>query len=211
MQDQDVDGQAIPPHQARESIHATLERSRSTMYVAGWTTIMLIWGCIVALGNLSTYAVETWAPAFAEANPWHPGPLWGGLGLAGMAASALIGHRASKRLGEGPTATAAGLRVFAFWVSVVAAAFIIPAASGLWAGDADGLAIMGVAMGVVSLGYVLFGILHHPAIALVGLGIAASFYLSVHLAGDAWPLSSALLMPAVVLLAWMWVRKSEMA
>lgn len=128
MQGQDVDGQAIPPHQARESIHATLD-----------------------------------------------------------------------------------IRILEYWLAVATAAFIIPAASGLWAGDADGLTIMGVAMGVVSLGYILFGILHHPAIAFVGLGIAASFYLSVHLAGDAWPLSSALLMPAVVLLAWMWVRKSEMA
>ena len=128
MQDQDVDGQAIPSHQTRESIHATT-----------------------------------------------------------------------------------GIRILAYWLAVATAAFVIPAASGLWGADASSPAIMGVAMGVVSLGYVLFGILHHPAIALVGLGIAASFYLSVYLAGDAWPLSSALLMPAVVLMAWMWVRKSEMA
>ena len=70
---------------------------------------------------------------------------------------------------------------------MVAASFIIPAASGLWTADADPIAISGVGVGIVALGYILFGIVHHLAIALVGLGIAASYYLPTHFAGDAAP------------------------
>ena len=211
MSSQDGDSQAISPQQGWESIHATLDRSRSSMYVAGWTTIMLMWGVIVATGNVSTFAIETWASSFADDYPWFPGPLWGLLGLIGMVGSSLIGHRAGKRNASGPAATAAGIRVFAYWLTVAAAAFAIPAASGLWTGDTDPIAIGGVAIGVVALGYVLFGILHHPAISAVGLGIAASYYLPAHYAGDAAPIFSAALILAVVLVAWLWMRKDDIA
>ena len=211
MSSQDGDSQAISPQQGWDSIHATLDRSRSSMYVAGWTTIMLMWGAIVAAGNVSTFAIESWASSFADDYPWFPGPLWGALGLMGMVGSSVIGHRASKRNASGPAATAAGIRVLAYWLTVVASAFAIPAASGLWAGDPDPVAIGGVAIGVVALGYVLFGILHHPAVAAVGLGIAASYYLPAHYAGDAAPIFSAVLILAVVLLAWLWIRKSSAA
>ena len=211
MPGQDGDSQAISPQQGWESIHATLDRSRSSMYVAGWTTIMLMWGVIVATGNVSTFAIETWASSFADDYPWFPGALWGTLGLIGMVGSSLIGHRASKRNASGPAATAAGIRVLAYWLTVVASAFAIPAASGLWTGDTDPIAIGGVAIGVIALGYVLFGILHHPAISAVGLGIAASYYLALHYAGDAAPIFSAILILAVVLVAWLWMRKDDVA
>ena len=211
MQRHENEGQQITPEQGWQSIQSTLDRSRSSMYTAGWTNIMLLWGAIVAMGCFSMYAIETWAPVFAEDYPWYPGPLWFGLGISGMIGSSLIGHRASKQNATGPTATAAGLRVFGFWMTVVAAAFVVPAASGLWTADSDPVAIRGVAIGIIALGYVLFGILHHPAIGLVGLGIAASYYVPTHFAGDSAPVLSAVLMLAVVAVAWVWMRKSREA
>ncbi len=211
MQHQDREGQQITPEQGWRSIQATLDTSRTAMYVAGWPTITLMWGAIVALGYFSMYAVETFAPAFADDYPWYPGPIWFGLAIPGMIGSSLIGYRASKRNATGPSATAAGLRVFGFWMTVVASAFIIPGASGLWDNDADPVAIRGVAIGIIALGYVLFGIMHHLAIALVGLGIAASYYLPTHFGGDAGPVLSAVLILVIVAVAWLWIRRSEAA
>ena len=211
MHDQDTAGQQITPEQGWSSIQSTLDRSRSAMYVAGWPNIMVMWGAIVTLGYISMYAIEALAPGFAEDYPWYPVPLWFGLVIPGMIGSSLIGYRASKRNASGPSATAAGLRVFGFWMSVVAAAFIIPAASGLWASDHDSIAIRGVAIGIIALGYILFGIMHHLAIALVGFGIAASYYIPTHFGGDAGPVLSAALMLAVVAIAWVWIRKSRVA
>ena len=57
----------------------------------------------------------------------------------------------------------------------------------MWTADSDPITIAGIGVGIVALGYILFGILHHPAIAMVGLGFAASFYLPMHFAGDAAP------------------------
>ena len=200
MQDQGPSGQQITPEQGLRSIQSTLDRSRSAMYVAGWPNIMLLWGAIVALGYLSMYAIESLAPGFADDYPWYPGPLWIGLCIPGMIGSSLMGYRASKNNASGPSATAAGLRVFGFWMTVVAAAFIIPAASGLWTADSDSIAIGGVAIGTIALGF-----------ALVGLGIAASYYLPAHFASDAAPVLSAALILAIVAVAWAWIRKSRVA
>ncbi len=211
MQHRDKEEQGITPEQGWRSIQSTLDRSRSAMYVAGWPNIMLLWGAIVALGYISMYAIESLAPGFADDYPWYPGPLWIGMCIPGMIGSSLMGYRASKQNASGPSATAAGLRVFGFWMTVVAAAFVIPGASGLWTADVDSIAISGVAIGVIALGYVLFGIMHHLAIALVGIGIAASFYIPVHFAGGAGPVVAAALILAVVAVAWVWIRKSRVA
>ncbi len=211
MQDRNSEEQGITPEQGWRSIQSTLDRSRSAMYVAGWPNITLLWGAIVALGYLSMYAIESLAPAFADDYQWYPGPLWFGLCIPGMVGSSLIGYRASKQNASGPSATAAGLRVFGFWMTVVAAAFIIPGASGLWATDHDPAAIRGVAIGIIALGYILFGIMHHLAITLVGIGIAAAYYVSIHFAGGAGPALAAALILAVVAVAWVWIRKSRVA
>ena len=208
MQREEDSGSHITPEEGWEAIHATLDRSRSSMYVAGWSSIMLLWGVIVATGYLSQYAIQTLAPVLAENYPWFPAPLWGGLGLVGMVASSVIGHRASKKNALGRTATGVGLRVFLFWISVGAATFVIPAASGMWSADTDPASIGGVAIGIIALGYILFGIMHHAAIALVGLGLAASFYVPTFFAGDAALVVSAALMLVVVAVAWVWIRKS---
>lgn len=211
MQNEDREGLHITPEEGLRSIQSTLGRSHSAMYVAGWPNITLMWGAIVALGYFTMYAVETLAPGFADDYPWYPGPVWFGLAIPGMIGSCLIGYRASKQNASGPSATSAGLRVFGFWMTVVASAFIIPGTSGLWTADSDPVAIRGVAIGIIALGYVLFGIMHHPAIALVGLGITASYYLPTHYAGDTGPVLSAALILAIVAVAWVWIRKSRVA
>ena len=215
MQGQEGEAQRFSPEEGWESIHRTLDKTRSSMYVSGWQSIMLMWGAICAVGYLSQYAVSTMASDFAGDYPWYPGALWGVMGLIGMVASSIIGSRASRRNAAGAVAKSAGIRVFAFWMTVVSAAFLIPAASGMWAGDwtteANGMAIAGVAVGIIALGYILFGIMHHVAIALVGLGIAAAFYIPGYLAGDAAPVVSAVLVLAVVAVAWVWIRRNPAA
>ena len=210
MQGNENEATALTPEEGLDAIHETLDRSRSAMYVAGWQPITLMWGVLVAVGYLSQYAVRALAPGFADDYPWHPGPLWGIVGAIGAVASSIIGHRASRRNATGIVATGAGLRVFFFWMTVIAAGFIVPAASGMWTADIDGRAIAGVAVGIVGLGYVLFGIMHHASIALVGLGIAAAYYIPTYFAGDAAPLASAFLIIAIVAVAWTWLRRSEM-
>lgn len=68
---------ALTPEEGWSTIHRTLDRTRSSMYVAGTSTILLIWGAIVAIGFGSQYAVQTLAADFAADRPWYPGPLWG--------------------------------------------------------------------------------------------------------------------------------------
>ena len=208
MERQHRDQHPLTPEQGWESIQNTLDSSRNSMYMAGWTTITLMWGALYAIGFVSQNAVEVLAVSFAESYPWYPGPLWGCVGLVGMIGSAIIGHRASRSNSQGPTATVAGLRVFIYWLSVISAAFIIPPASGMWTSNPDGAAIGGVVIGVIALGYILFGIMSHPAVSVVGLGIAASYYIPSYLFGDIAPVISAALMLALVAVAWLWLRRT---
>ena len=208
MQGQESEAKALTPEEGLHTIQETLDRSRSSMYTVGWQPIMLMWGAIAAVGYLSQYAVASLAPGFAEDYPWYPGPIWGAVGAIGAVASSIIGYRASRRNATGTVATSAGIRVLLFWLSVITAGFMIPTASGMWTTDADGRAIAGVAVGIVGLGYILFGIMHHGAIALVGLGIAAAYYVPTYFAGDAAPLMSAVLILAVVAVAWTWLRRN---
>ena len=199
---------ALPPDESWSAIHATMDRARSSMYVAGTATILLLWGAIVALGYFSQYAIQTLASDFAAGTPWYPGLLWGVLATAGMVGSARIGHRASREIAAGDAARSAGIRVFLFWLAVLAAAFLVPVAAGLWtAGDA-GVAIPRVTVGIVALGHVLFGIMHRPAIAAVGAGFAAAFYLPSYLVGDAALAVSAAATLIVVALGTAWIRRS---
>ena len=211
MKNQDREEQRITSEDAWESIHATLDRSRSLMYVAGWPSILLLWGTIVSVGYLTQFVVETAFTTFADDYPWFPGPLWGVLGTIGMIGSSILGHRAGHANSDGPTATRAGLRVFFFWMTVITAAFVIPAASGLWTIESNELAISRVAVGIVALGYILFGIMHHKAIALMGVGIAAAHYAPSYFAGDFSNAVSAVLVLTAVAIAWTWIRKTGVA
>ena len=198
----------LTPEESWRTIHATIDRAQSSMYLAGTATILLLWGVITSLWFFSQFAIATLAPDFAASNPWYGGPLWGVLGTAGMVGSAVIGHRAGRRNVAGGAARSAGIRVFLFWLAVVAAAFLVPGAAGMWtAGDA-GETIPRVAVGIVSLGWVLFGIMHRAAIAAVGAGIAAAFYIPGYLAGDAAAAVSGAAMLVVTALGAAWIRKS---
>ena len=211
MKNQDREEHRITSEDAWESIHATLDRSRSLMYVAGWPSILLLWGVIVSVGYLTQFVVETAFTTFADDYPWFPGPLWGVLGTIGMIGSSILGYRAGHANSDGPTATRAGLRVFFFWMTVITAAFVIPAASGLWTIESNELAISRVAVGIVALGYILFGIMHHKAIALMGVGIAAAHYAPSYFAGDFSNAVSAVLVLTAVAIAWTWIRKTSVA
>ena len=198
---------ALTPEESWQAIHATMEEARSSMYVAGTATILLLWGVIASVGSISQYATETLAPDFAASNPWFAAPLWGVLVLAGMVGSAVIGSRAGSTEASGDAIRNAGIRVFVFWLAVVAAAFLVPAAAGMWTEEA-GDKIPHVAIGIVALGLVLFGIMHRPVIAAVGLGLAGAFYVPSYLAGDAALAVSGAAMLAVAALGWAWIRRS---
>lgn len=203
----EADRQALTPEESWSALHNTMENARSSMYLAGTATILLLWGVLVSLGYLAEYGLDMAAPDFAEDRPWLSAPLWGVLVVAGMVGSAVIGTRASRRLATGEAVRGAGLRVFAFWLSVALAAFIVPAAAGL-STEEHAEAVPLVAIGIVALGHILFGIMHRPVIAVVGVGIAAAFYVPSYLAGDAALAVSAAATLLVVALAWAWIRKS---
>ena len=209
MQNAERETAALQPEESWSAIHATMDQARSSMYVAGTETILLLWGGIVALGLLAQYAVAALAPEFAAGSPWYPAPLWAVLATAGMVGSAILGHRAGRENAAGPAARSAGIRVFLFWLAVAVAAFLVPAAAGLWTAGADGTVIARVTVGIVALGYILFGIMHRPAIAAVGVGFAVAFYLPSYVAGDAAPVVSAAATLLVVALGTVWIRRSS--
>ena len=204
----DGETRAGTPEESWRTIHETMDRARSSMYVAGTATIMLLWAAIASLGVGSQYAILTLASEFAERNPWIYTVLWGILMVPGMVGSGFIGRRAGRKISPGDAAREAGIRVFLYWLAVVVAVFLIPAAAGMWNTE-DGDNIPGVAIGIVSLAYILFGIMHRPVLAAVGMGFAAAFYIPNYLMeGNEVMLVSAALMVVVVVLGAWWIRKS---
>ncbi len=208
MQEPSGEAEPLSPQEGWQSIHSTMDVTRSSMYLAGTPTIMLLWAAIASLGVGSQYAILTLASEFAERSPWIFGALWGVLMVPGMVGSGIIGRRAGRKIAAGDAARSAGIRVFLYWLAVVVAAFLIPAAAGMWnAGDGDN--IPAVVLGIVSLGYILFGIMHRPVLAVVGAGFAAAFYIPNYLVDgyEAMLVSAALMLAVVALGAW-WIRRS---
>ena len=203
MHEPDGDTTALTPEEGWRTVHATMDRAHSSLYLAGTATILLLWGAIVSLGYLSQYAIEARA-----AGPWLSAPLWGGLVAAGMLGSAVIGHRAGRANAAGNAARSAGVRVFLFWLAVAVTAFFVPMAAGMSTADDPGVNIPRVTIGIVALGYILFGIMHHPALAAVGVGIAAAFYVPSYIAGDAALVVSSVATLIVVAPGAAWIRKS---
>ncbi len=208
MNNPDNKPEALTPEASLNAIHSTLSQAQSSMYLAGTATILLVWGAIIALGYIAEYAINDIASDFASDNPWYHAPLWGGLVIVGVVASSIIGSRASKNFADAATARKAGLKVFTFWITVTAAAWLIPALSGLWSNGAASEYTAGIAIGIVSLGYVLFGLMSRPAISMLGIGIAAAFYIPYHFAGDSAYAITAILMLVLIGAAAMWLRKS---
>ncbi len=197
------------PEESWRDIHETMYRAQSSMYLAGTPTILLLWAAIASLGVGSQYAILTLASEFAERSPWIFGVLWGILMVPGMVGSGFIGHRAGKKIAPGDAARSAGIRVFLYWLAVVVAMFLIPAAAGMWNAE-NGDSIPGVVLGILSLGYILFGIMHCPVLAVVGVGFAAAFYIPNYLmdSDEVMLVSVGLMLVVVALGAW-WIRKSE--
>ena len=209
MEESDSGTRAATPEESWRSIHETMDRARSSIYAAGTSTILLLWAAIASLGVGTQYAIMTLAPAFAERSPWIFGVLWGVLMVPGMVGSGFIGRRAGRKIAPGAATRRAGIRVFLYWLAVVVAAFLIPLVAGMWNAE-DGEQIPGVTLGIVALAYVLFGIMHRPVLAAVGVGFAAAFYIPSYLVdGDEVMLVSAALMLAVVALGAWWIHKSE--
>ena len=207
MQRSESENTTLTPQESWHTIHSTMDTARSSMYLAGTTTILLLWGVIASLGLISQYAIETFASDFTTRSPWIFGVLWGILMVPGMVGSAFIGHRAGRKDADGAAMRSAGIRVFFFWLAIVAAAFLILAAAGMWNAD-DGANIPRVTIGIVVLGYVLFGIMYRPVIVAVGAGIAVAFYVPSYFAGDAAPVVTAVAILMVVALSAAWIRKS---
>ena len=197
----------LTPEEGWRNIHATLAQAQSSLYLAGTEYILLLWGALVSVSLFTIFAIAELAPGFASDYPWYPGPLWGVLAASGMVGSAIIGRHAGSRNADYATARKAGLRVFAFWIAVTAAAFLIPGAAGLWSeGGAE--KIPPVAIGIVCLGYVLFGIMHRPALAVVGVGMAGAFYIPAYWGGDIAALATGAGMLAVTVLGAAWIHRS---
>lgn len=198
---------ALTPQESWGAIHATIDKTRSSMYLAGTSEILLLWAAITPVMYLFEYWLQTGGSHLTEESPWVRGPIFGVVVAAGMVGSGFIGRRAARRNVTREIGRAIGIRVFSFWIAVGVAAWCIPAAAGMWT-DELGPQIPHVAIGVVTLGYVLFGIMTNLVLAGIGLGIAAAYYLPDQLAGDAALVVSAVATLVVVALGALWLRKS---
>lgn len=184
-----------------------MDDARSSLYLAGSATILLLWGVIVSVGFLAQYSILTLAPDFAEQRPWFTGPLWGGIGMVGGVGSGIIGHRAGQRLAAGDAARRAGLRVFFFWISIVAGGFLILTVAGLMNVDrAEDATRAWIA--IVALAYVLFGIITRLVIALTGLGFAVAYCVPHYLLGDAALAVTGVLTLLTFGLGFAWIRRT---
>lgn len=199
------------PQESWEAIHKTLERTRSSLYVAGSATILVVWGVIGALGLMVEFSLGTWGTDLRADYPWISGPLWMGLVAMGFTASAVIGSRAGQQAAPGQVSRDAGLRVFLFWLSIGVAAFALPGLGGTWSGANPEVDVPRVAIGIALLGYVLFGIMVRPMLAMIGVGLLAAYYVPSYLLGDAALAVSAALWLVVAVVGMLWVRKSGVA
>lgn len=205
---QDRDNAAVlSPDEGWETVHATMHGARSAFYTAGSTAILLMWAGIISVAYLAQYAVATFAADFADNNPWYPGPLWAIITLPGVIGSMVIGYRAGNALSPGRAMQSAGIRVFAYWMTVIVAAGLLPGAAGLW-NDSGGEKIPFVLLGVFALGYVLFGILNRTVIAVFGVGMAAAFYGPHYVFDDVAPAVSGIAMLVLLATIAMWVRRT---
>ena len=205
-----MQGTELTPEEGWRTIHRTMAQSYSSLYLAGTGYILLLWGALVSVYFFALFAIAELAPGFEANYPWYPGPLWAIIGTPGMIGSALIGHREGSRNADHSTARNAGLRVFAFWMAVVAAAFLVSGTAGLWSED-GAEKIPHVTIGIISLGYVLFGIMHLPALVVVGIGMAAAFYIPDYFAGDFASLGTGAGMLTVTVIGAAWIHKSGQA
>ena len=207
METYDEGADALTAEESWQTIHATMDDARSSMYLAGSAAIMLLWGVVTSVGCLSMYGVYEFAPGFAEERPWFPGPLWFVLAMTGSVGSSILGGRAGKRLASGTAARNAGLRVFSYWMTLTAGGWLILAAGGLLSGDSWEPPVR-AGVGLVALGYILFGIMTRLVFVATGAGIAASFYIPHFLLDDAALGVTGVMNLATFGLAFLWIRRT---
>ncbi len=210
METFDEGADALTAEESWQSIHATMDNVRSSMYVAGMATILLMWGVILAVGYLTMYGVYELAPDFAEQHPWFPAPLWWVLGPVGGVSSGIIGSRASRRLSYGAAGRRAGIRVCLFFVTMVVAMFLILGVAGVLDDpNADGGKTLTASIAAfVALGYILFGIMTRAVIALAGAGFAVVFFVPHYLLGDAALGVTGVLSLVTFGLTFLWIRRT---
>lgn len=201
------DSAALHPDESWETVLSTVHGARSAMYTAGSTAILLMWAGIITIAYLAQYAISTFATDFADSYPWFPGPLWAIITSFGVIGSMTIGFRAGRAVSPAIAMQHAGIRVFAYWMTVVVTAGLLPGAAGLW-NESGAEKIPFVLMGVIALGYVLFGILHRTVIATFGVGMAVAFYVPHYLFDDIAPTVSGLAMLALLGAIALWVRRT---
>ena len=51
MQGSNREGKALTPEESWSAIQATMDKARTSMYLAGFSAILLLWGAITALGS----------------------------------------------------------------------------------------------------------------------------------------------------------------
>ncbi len=115
MQGSSRSGKSLTPEESWGAIQVTLDEARTSMYLAGFSAIFLLWGAITAFGYLVEYGLQTWGVDFLGRNPWIRAPLWGVLVVGGVIGSSIIGRRAARRNVDGNAARSTGIRVFFFW------------------------------------------------------------------------------------------------
>ncbi len=198
----------LSPESSLNTIHSTMNNAQSALFMAGTASILLMWGALTAVGYLADFAIANLAPDFADEYPWFRAPLWAVIVIIGITGSSIIGSRATLNLADPDTARRAGLKVFAFWMVVVAATWLIPGLSGLWTVAEPGQHIAGVSVGIIALGYILFGLISRLAISVLGIGIGASYYVPAHFAGDAAAAITAVLVLILIVAGALWLKKT---
>jgi len=202
----DAGARGLSDEESWASIQTTVDEARRSMHNAGSTTILLLWAAIAGLAFIAQYAIAALAPGFAERVPWFPGLLWSVLGPLGGWASAIIGRRARQSIGVGSATRKLETRVVLYWLAVITAGILLPLAAGLYNADVAerGTSITLVAVGIWTLGIILFGIMHRALIAAGGAIFAAAFYIPFYIAGDIAPAISGVTLLAVAAGALVW-------
>ena len=170
--------------------------------LAALTPVLFMWGFILAAGFALQYALVTLWPAFTDDNLWILGVAWGALTLAGVTAGSVIRLLAARHMPPSAGARVLVARVIAYWTAVLAMAYAVPALAGLFAFDSDAtvLALMRVVVGIVVLGYLMFGVLFAARLFIgVGLACALAFYPASFIPADWWLLLAGGLTAAVFL------------
>lgn len=84
---------------------------------------------------------------------------------------------------------------------------VLPDAAGMWTSDAPAANMSRAVVGIIGLGYVLFGIRVRPMLAVIGVGIVAAFFVPSYLFDAATPSVTTVLTMAVSLAGMLWLRK----